>query len=83
MSAAYSKKPDFLTTAEGVVFVQSLQKMLEDNAYNTQPGYTSNTELYPDNSIPFIKQHIEYITNHPAVDPQHYLSNLRIMTRVR
>lgn len=81
--SANSKRIDFLATEEGIVFIQSLRGMMSDATYNTQAGYSSNKELYPDNSIPFDEQHVEYIASHPAVNPQHYLSNLRIMTRIR
>lgn len=62
---------------------QALLEMLEDASYRTDPGYSINTELYPDNAIPFIEEHMNYIKKHPQTDPAHYLSNLRLMLKIR
>jgi hypothetical protein len=81
--ATYKKKPDFFSTEEGLEFVEKLKTMAQDTAFNTESSYSANSDLYPDNLIPFVNKHINYIRSHPATDPQHYLSNLRLMTRVR
>ena len=81
--ATYKKKLDFFTTEEGAEYVQALKELAADKLYNTEPGFSANTELYPDHNIPFENKHIDYIRNHPMTDPQHYLSNLRLMTRKR
>jgi len=81
--ATYKKKVDFFTTREGTEFVQALTELAADNGYNTEPGFSANTELYPDHNVPFVNKHIDYFRNHSAIDPQHYLSNLRLMTRKR
>jgi hypothetical protein len=81
--ATYKKRPDFVTSEEGLEFIEGLRLLLADSAYNTEPGFSANTELYPDHSIPFVNKHIDYIRNHPTTDPRHYLANLRLMTRKR
>ena len=63
--------------------VQELQSMLEDDSFHTEPGYSINTEAYPDHVIPFVEKHVSYLNKHPQVDPEHYLSNLRLMLKVR
>jgi hypothetical protein len=80
--SAYKKKTNFFETEEGVAFVEVLKRMTTDEAYNTGPSFSANTELYPDHLIPFVNKHVNYLRNHPSTDPQHYLSNLRLMTRV-
>lgn len=79
----YKKKPNFFETEEGVEFIETLRIMAKDKTYNTKSSYSANGELYPDNLIPFVNKHMEYLKNHPATNPQHYLANLRLMTRVR
>ena len=81
--ATYKRKVDFFDTEEGAVIIEVLRIMSTDEAYNTASSYSSNSELYPDNLIPFVQKHIDYLRTHPSTDPQHYLSNLRLMTRIR
>lgn len=81
--ATYKKKLDFFATEEGREFEQELLTMAKDVAYNTKPSYSANSELYPDNLIPFVEKHKAYIRNHPKTDPRHYLANLRLIVRSR
>jgi hypothetical protein len=79
----YKKKPNFFETDEGLEFEEALKEMAANHAYNTEPSYSANSELYPNNRIPFVDKHMEYIRSHPKTDPQHYLANLRLMMRAR
>ncbi len=81
--SSYKKKPNLFETEEGLEVQESLKAMAKNKMYNTESSYSANSELYPDNLIPFVAKHMEYLRTHPATDPQHYLSNLRLMTRVR
>jgi hypothetical protein len=78
----YKKKPHFFDTAAGAAALQALQKMVADSAYATNAGYSANAALYPDNVISFVDKHMCYLRDHPATNPEHYISNLRLMTRV-
>jgi hypothetical protein len=78
-----TKSAAFFASEEGQAFIQSLKDMTADARYITNPGYSPNGELYPSHVIPFVEKHIEYLRTHPTTDPQHYLSNLRLITRVR
>jgi len=80
---AYKRKPDFFETEEGKEFEQLLKVMTKDSAFSTGPSYSANSKLYPDNLIPFVNKHMEYLRTHPSTNPYHYLSNLRLITRVR
>ncbi|HSX36853.1 MAG TPA: hypothetical protein VLG13_01905 [Patescibacteria group bacterium] len=63
---------------------EKLQEMLNDPALNTCiSSYSANAELYPSGQIPFIEKHIAYLMDHPRVDYEQYLSNLRLMLKVR
>jgi hypothetical protein len=63
--------------------VIELEAMVEDKAFRTVPGYSVDAETYPDNKVPFIEEHLYYLRRHPQVDPMHYLSNLRLMLKIR
>lgn len=60
-----------------------LVAMEQDPRYNTLPGYTANVNLWSDNSMPFIEVHLQYLKTHPSLDPEHYLANLKLMTKRR
>lgn len=79
----HKRKSDFFETDEGIEVEQALRKMAIDLQYNTTSSYSANSEQYPDNLIPFVEKHMAYLRNHPATDPWHYLSNLRLITRFR
>lgn len=64
-------------------FVKTLNDMVGDDRFHTEVSYSANTALYPDHVIPFIDKHVAYMRAHPTINPDHYLSNLRLMTRVR
>jgi hypothetical protein len=81
--AGYKRKNDYFTSEEGVEIAQLLSKMASDDSYNTEPSYSANSDLYPDNEISFVDKHISYLRTHPSIDPHHYLSNLKLMTRKR
>jgi hypothetical protein len=80
---AYKRKQDFFETEEGVEVERILKMMVANEIYNTESSYSANSELYPDNRIPFVNKHMAYLRSHPATDPEQYLANLRLMTRVR
>ena len=62
---------------------QVLKLMVDDNLYSTQSSYSCRNDLYPDNLIPFVEKHLEYLRKHPNIDPNQYLSNLKLMTKKR
>jgi len=62
--------------------ILSLLKQMEENkAYSTKPRYAANADKYPDNTISFSKQHIEHLRKFPNIDPEQYISNLKLMNR--
>jgi hypothetical protein len=81
--ATYKRKSDFFESEEGIEIEQKLRLMAQDATYHTGSSYSANSTLYPDNLIPFVDKHMSYLRNHPTTDPQHYLSNLRLITRKR
>lgn len=79
----HSKKVKFLESEEGLEVERILILMASDDTYNTESSYSANSEMYPDNLIPFVDKHMNYLSSHPTTDPRHYISNLRLMTRVK
>lgn len=77
-----TKRANFFETEAGADIEAELLAMQADGKYNTSPSYCANTELYPDNQMPFVDKHKKYLLTHPTVDPRLYMSNLRLMTRV-
>lgn len=61
--------------------LQMLEQMENDKAYSTQPRYAANTEKYPNNLITFTQQHMEHLRKFPGIDPEQYISNLKLMNR--
>ena len=77
------KRPNFYESAEADVIKQTLVLMQTDAHYNTDSSYSANTDKYPDHIRSFVEKHMEYLHTHPSVDPNQYLSNLRLITKVR
>lgn len=73
----------FYASEEAARIRTVLENMLQDAKYNTVASYTANGEEYPDHEIPFVDKHMSYLNSHPSVDTEHYLANLRLITRVR
>lgn len=70
-----------MMTAEEVLV--ALKDMEQDSTLITKDAYSPNAELYPDGRIPFVDIHMAYLKSHKHVDPRNYLSNLRLMIKIR
>lgn len=78
------KKKNYLNdTEEGAQVRTQLESMHRDSAFMTTASYSANTKLYANNSITFVEKHMAYLNNNPTVDPSLYLSNLRLITKIR
>jgi hypothetical protein len=77
------KKVRFFETEEGAQIERELRLMLEDDSYSTESSFSTNSDVYPNNQMPFVDRHMHYISSHPAINPKHYIANLRLMTRIR
>ena len=81
--ATVKKRPNFFDTEEGIQTEERLLRMESDSTYNTESSYSANGVIYKDHIISFKDKHMKYLSEHQAVNIEHYLSNLRLMTRVR
>lgn len=61
---------------------EKLQAIEKDTSlHKIKTTYSANTDLYPDNQMPFVDKHYDYLLKHPDVDPDQYLANLRLMLK--
>ncbi len=67
----------FLLSEEGVKAKSDLMMMKNSTEFNTTPHYISSSGK----ELTFTELHMKYLCEHPSVRPQHYLSNLKLMTR--
>lgn len=82
--ATYSKtKSSFVSDEQMVQVKTTLEEMVESTTYNTQSSFSANLTRHPDNLICFVDKHMEYLASHRGIDPQHYVANLRLITRIR
>lgn len=56
-----------------------LQAMVDDPKLITESSYSPDSGLYPDHVMTFIERHTSYIRSHKHVDPDLYLSNIKLM----
>jgi hypothetical protein len=80
---ALKSRKNFFESEEGLEIRNKLRQMMIDDTYKTVSSYTPNAEQYPDNLMPFVDKHMNYLYVHPRLDSGIYLNNLRLMTRVR
>ncbi|MGC1177104.1 MAG: hypothetical protein WA843_03460 [Candidatus Saccharimonadales bacterium] len=63
---------------------QALRLMEQDASLNTTSKLTIRIGMLPPARLgAFRERHAEYLREHPKVNPEHYLSNLRTVIRIR
>lgn len=77
------KRADFYKSEEGEQVATELRTMVSDSIYMTTPTYSANSTLYPDNQVSFVEKHMKFLSEHQEVNINQYLSNLRLMSRIR
>jgi hypothetical protein len=80
---AMKTRTAFFDTLEGEEIKLELERMAASSLYNTTSSYSANSLLYPNNLMPFVDKHVNYLITHPALDPGKYLANIKLMTKVR
>ncbi|MDB5163517.1 MAG: hypothetical protein JWS12_134 [Candidatus Saccharibacteria bacterium] len=61
----------------------TLEKMETNPFLVTKSVYKGNVEQWPEHKMSFVDYHLAYLKVHPALDPQQYLANLRLMLRAK
>ena len=77
------KKIRFIDSEDAVSVKSILILMSQDSDFNTESSYSANVGAYPDNLIPFVDKHMNYLSSHPGTNPAQYLKNLQLMTRFK
>lgn len=71
------KTKQFLDSDQASEVRRELNRMMKDPAYNTQPKYSALAK----GNVPFADRHIAYLSLHLEINPNQYLSNLRLITK--
>ena len=72
-------REQFLKTDAGASAKLELLRMLKSPAYETRVSY----DVTVGRELAFIDRHINYLVKHPYINPLVYLSNLRVMTKIK
>mgnify|MGYP003421251729 CR=1 FL=1 len=70
----------FLKSEEGMSAYNELCRLVEDEEYNTTSTFSPSAT---DGNLLFIDKHMNYLCSHLGVGTTQYLSNLRLITKVR
>ena len=63
---------------------QALLKMEQDANLSSKPSLMNDTDASSSiREVSFMERHMTYLREHPKVNPEHYLSNLRTMIKIR
>ena len=81
--ATAGKKIDLYNSEEGLKIKELLQLMAKDKTYYTESSYSANVNKYPNNRRTFVDKHMDYLSAHPTMNPDQYISNLKLVTRIR
>lgn len=81
MNIKYSQpsKPVFMTEEE---IHEALTLMEKDTSLDTKAIYIKDTAKSI-RLVSFLEKHAVYLKEHPKVNPEHYLANLRTVLRIR
>lgn len=61
---------------------EALKNMEEDERLNTSPSYVNDGPAAV-RMVSFSEKHLTHLQQHPKTNPEHYLSNLRAMIKIR
>jgi hypothetical protein len=75
-----SRQQAFFDSEVAAVAKTELKLMAKDPRYNTQGTFSAK---YTGHVMPFVERHMKYLSEHPKLDAQHYLSNLKLMTKIK
>lgn len=69
----------FLDSPEAIEIRVTLREMMTNPSFNTKSMYSPSAG----GDVLFVDKHMDYLSQHTTLNVNHYLSNLRLMTRVR
>lgn len=74
-----TRSKEFLKSEEGLNVRDELRKMVKSKQYNTKSIYSTLDE----NGISFVDRHLKYIIQYPNLNCAHYISNLKLKTKLK
>lgn len=77
MSTSLSAQ-NFLKSEAAAVIRKDLKRMMASPDFNTRSTYSPTSV----EDLLFVDKHMKYLSQHPNLNPNHYISNLKLMTRV-
>jgi hypothetical protein len=74
-----TKQKEFLDSDIAAEARKELKRMDGDPLYNTRSLFTP----MQNQALSFVDRHMKYLSEHPKLNPTQYLTNLRLMTRLK
>jgi hypothetical protein len=78
--ATTQRAQEFLVSSEGLAAYAALVEMESNAGYKTLATYSPRSE---NGHLSFIDKHMGYLCTHLGVNADQYVSNLRLITKVR
>jgi hypothetical protein len=75
--AMSSSQKRFYSSEQCLMARKALQQLVDS------PEYTTGSDYFSGNALGFVDRHLYYLSTHPTVQFEGYLSNLKIMTHKR
>ena len=69
----------FFESEQGKTLRDELTKMAKSKNYNTNTMYST----YDPNGMSFIDKHMKYMSQYPTLNYNQYVSNLKVMTKIK
>jgi hypothetical protein len=69
----------YLKTDVAKTVSAELEAMVDNPVYKTDSSYTPSSE----DRISFVNKHLRYLSTHQKLNYQQYLSNLKLMTKIK
>ena len=73
------RQKEFFNSGPAQAAKLELKLMAGNPKYNTKETFSSRDTR----GLSFVDKHMKYLSEHPKLDPRHYISNLKLMTKAR
>ena len=77
----YKDAEGFINRVSLEEIIAALKRMELDPRYQTERFYRGTSHRWTDNYLSFVEYHINYLKAYPSLDPDKYISNLRLKLR--
>lgn len=74
-------EPGFINLVRVDEIKAALKSLEASSDYLTKPNYRGTSERWTNNYTSFIDYHLNYLKIHPTLNPEQYISNLRLSLR--